>query len=67
MDERARAMIHDLIIAIMEGRETTESEPVPRSISTTKFRAAIRKAIAANRPTPAIDFFPPSPTGDDDQ
>jgi hypothetical protein len=45
MDERSRAMIHDLIVAITEGRETTECEPVPRSISETKFRKAIEIAI----------------------
>lgn len=67
MDERSRAMIHDLIIAIMEGRETTESEPVPRSISTPRFNEAIRKAIYLNRPAPMVDFFPASPNGDDDQ
>jgi hypothetical protein len=47
MDERARAMIHDLMVAILEGRETTEDEPVPRTISVDKWRKAIQQAIRA--------------------
>lgn len=45
MDERARAMIHDLMVAILEGRETTESEPVPRTINLDRFNRAIETAI----------------------
>lgn len=49
VDEQARAMIHDLMIAILEGRETTEHEPVPRSIGVVTFNRAIREAIAQHK------------------
>lgn len=45
MTERSRAMIHDLMVAILEGRATTDSEPVPRTINVDKFNRAIRIAI----------------------
>jgi hypothetical protein len=46
MDERSRALIHDLMVAILEGRATTDSEPVPRTINVDKWNRAIRIAIA---------------------
>lgn len=44
-DERLRAMLHDLIVAALEGRETTESEPVPKTISVSKWQRALKRLI----------------------
>lgn len=38
-------MIHDLMVAILEGRETREDEPVPRTLNVAKWRRAIETAI----------------------
>lgn len=42
-----RCRCHDLIVAVLEGRETMDHEEPPRSISTAKFMRAIKKAIGA--------------------
>lgn len=45
--ERVKAMLHDLVVAVLERRETSESEPVPNSISTAQWQKALRTALRA--------------------